>query len=80
MKEGIELGVKLRDHFGDMENITFKDLKIFWEFLYHSLIDEGITIESEENFIEQLTDNGKLEYLDVKSSNPDWEFPSFLNK
>ena len=80
MKEGIKLGVKLRDHFGDMENITFKDLKIFWEFLYHSLIDEGVTIESEEDFIEQLTDDGKLEYLGVKDSNPDWEFPSFIKK
>ena len=73
------MGINLRD-FIDPDEVSFKDLKIFWELLYEELIEGGAKIESEMDYINELTEEGKREYAKVKEYNPDWEFPSFLNK
>lgn len=74
------MGISLRDHLGDIDNITFKDLPLFWEVIYHSLKDEGLEVTSEESFMEHLTDEGKIEYLNVKKKNTDWVLPIHLNR
>ena len=73
------MGINLRD-FIDPDEVSFKDLKIFWELLYEELIEGGAKIESEMDYINELTEEGKREYTKVKEYNPDWEFPLFLNK
>lgn len=73
------MGINLRD-FIDPDEVSFKDLKIFWELLYEELIEGGAKIESEMDYINELTEEGKREYAKVKEYNPDWEFPLFLNK